>query len=122
MRKGDEHKTVFHTRYGQYKYKVMPFGPVDAPATFQTIMNKILKVFLGHGVVFYLDGIHVYSENMEDHIKMVQQVLNRQQHDLPVSLKKSVFYKKEVQFLGYIIRTRRVTMSDRKVKSIRDWA
>jgi len=76
MRKGDEHKTAFHTRYGQYKYMVMPFGPVDAPATFQTIMNKILNVFLGHRVVFYLDDILVYSENMEDHIKMVQQVLD----------------------------------------------
>jgi len=40
MRKGDEDKTAFRTRYGQYKYKVMPFGLVNASATFQTMMNK----------------------------------------------------------------------------------
>jgi len=40
MRKGDEDKTAFHTRYGQYEYKVMPFGLVNAPATFETMMNK----------------------------------------------------------------------------------
>ena len=37
-------------------------------------------------------------------------------------MKKSVFHKKEVEFLGYIVKTTGVTMSDRKMKSIRDWA
>jgi len=32
--KGDEPKTAFRTQYGQYKYKVLPCGLVDAPATF----------------------------------------------------------------------------------------
>jgi len=49
----------------------MPFGLVNTPETFQTIMNKILKEFLDHGVVLYLDDILIYSENMEDHIKLV---------------------------------------------------
>jgi len=123
MRKGDEHKTAFRARYGQYEYKVMPFGLVNAPATFQTMMNKILREFLDHGVVVYLDDILIYSENMDDQIKLVQKVLDRpQQHDLAVSLKKSLFHQEEVQFLGYIVKTSSVTMSDRKVKRVQDWA
>jgi len=51
MRKGDQHKTAFRTRYGEYQYKVMLFGLVNAPATFQTMMNKILREFLDYGVV-----------------------------------------------------------------------
>jgi len=98
----------------------MPFGLVNAPATFQTIMNKILREFLDHGVVVYLDDILIYSENMDDHIKLVQQVLDRlEQHDLAVSLKKSVFHQEEVEFLGYIVKTTGVTMSDRKVKAFK---
>jgi len=43
MRKGDEHKTAFRTGYRQYEYKVLCFGLVNAPAMFQTMMNKILR-------------------------------------------------------------------------------
>ena len=93
MRKGDEHKTAFRTRYGQYEYKVMPFGLVNAPPTFPTMMNKILSEFLDHGVVVYLDDILIYSDNMDDHIKLGQKVLDRlEQHELAVSLMKSVFH------------------------------
>jgi len=74
MRKGNEPKTAFRTRYGQYEYKVMPFELVNAPGPFQTMMNKILREFLDHGVVVYLDDILIYFENMEDHIKLVHKV------------------------------------------------
>jgi len=122
-RKGDEHKTAFRTRYGQYEHKVMPFGLDKARATFQTMMNKILREFWGHGVVIYLDDILIYSENIDDNIKLVQTVLDRrEQHDLPVSLKKSVFHQEEGEFLGYIVNTSGVTMSYRKVKSVQNWA
>jgi len=85
MRKGNEHKTGFRTRYGQYEYPVMPSGLVNAPANIQTMMNKILREFLDHWVVVYLDDILIYSENMDNHIKLVQKVLDRlEQHDLAV--------------------------------------
>jgi len=101
----------------------MPFELVNAPGPFQTMMNKILSEFLDHGVVVYLDDILIYFGNMEDHIKLIQKVLDRlEQHDLAVSLKKSVFHQEEVEFLGYIVKTSGVTMSDRKVKSVQNWA
>ena len=52
----------------------MPFGLVDAPATFQAI-NMILRNFLNHGVVVYLDDILIYSENEEEHIALVKKAL-----------------------------------------------
>ena len=62
IRKGDEWKTAVRTRYGHYEDKVMPFGLVKAPATFQAMMNTILTEFLDHGVVVYLDDILIYSK------------------------------------------------------------
>ena len=64
IRTGDEWETAFWTRYGHYEYKVMPFGLVNAPATFQVMMNTILRKFLDHGVVVYLDHILIYSKSI----------------------------------------------------------
>jgi len=123
MRKGDEHTKAFRKRYGQYEYKVMPFRLVNTPATFPTMMNNVLRQFFDHGVVVYLDDIVIYSENMKMHIKLVQKVLDRlKQHDLAVLLMKSGFYQEEVEFQGFIVNTSGVTMSDRKVKSVQNWA
>ena len=104
IRKGDEWKTAFRTRYGHYEYKVMPFGLVNAPATFQAMMNTILREFLDHGVVVYLDDILIYSKWLEDPKALIKQVLARlERHDLAISLKKSVFHVDTVEFLGYIV-------------------
>ena len=100
----------------------MPFGLVNAPATFQAMMNHILREFLDHGVVVYLDDILIYSKNQKEHEVLVKKVLERlEQHDLAVSLKKSVFHTKTVEFSGYIVGTDGVTMSERKVESILKW-
>ena len=77
IRKGDEWKTAFRIRYGLYEYKVMPFGLVNAAATFQTMMNEILREFLDDGVVVYIDDILIYSKDPENHTTLVQKVLQR---------------------------------------------
>jgi len=100
----------------------MPFGLVNAPATFQAMMNTILREFLDHGVVVYLEDIPIYSKKMEEHEGLVEQVLARlEPHDLAVSLKKSVFHVTTVEFLGYIVGKSGVTMSKKKVESILNW-
>ena len=38
----DDWKTVFKTRYGLYKYAVMPFGLTKSPSAFQWLLNNIL--------------------------------------------------------------------------------
>jgi len=122
IKKGDEWKTAFRTRYRHYEYKVMPFGLVNAPATFQAMMNAILQEFLDHGVVVYLDDILIYSKTMEEHEALVKQVLARlERQNLAVSLKKSVFHVDTVKFIGYIVGKAGVTMSEKKVESILNW-
>jgi hypothetical protein len=39
-------ETMFHTRYGHFKYNVMPFGFTNALAIFQHMMNNIFENFL----------------------------------------------------------------------------
>ena len=122
IKNGDEWTTAFHTRYTHYKYKAMPFGLVNAPTTFQAMMNTILRAFQDHGVVVYLDDILIYSKTMEEHEALVKQVLaGLKRHDLVVSFNKSVFHVDTVKFLGYIVGKSGVTMSEKKVESILNW-
>ena len=111
IREGDKWKTAFRTLYGHFEYKVMLFGLVNAPVTFQAMMNKILREFLDHGIVVYLGDILIYSKS-EEHIELVKKVLDRlAKHQLAVSVTKSEFHIKSVEFLGYIVATNGVTMS-----------
>ena len=122
IKNGEEWKTAFRTRYGQYEYKVMSFRLVNAPATFQLMMNKILREFLNQGVVVYLDDILIYSKTHAEPVAMVKKVLSRlMEHQLGVFIKKPEFDVKGVEFLGYIVATDGMTMSTGKVDSTRKW-
>jgi hypothetical protein len=118
--KESENATTMCTRYGNFKYKVMPFGLVNASAMFQHMMNTILRPLLDQGVVVYLDDILIYTKTMEEHHKLVTQVFSiLQKEGLAVAAHKSFFHVKEVEFLGYIINANGVKMSTRKVEAIR---
>ncbi|KAK3574237.1 hypothetical protein QTP86_004295 [Hemibagrus guttatus] len=89
VREGDEWKTAFHSTSGHYEYCVMPFGLTNAPVVFQALINGVFQDLLGKGVIAYIDDILVYSSSMEEHVRMVREVLFRlQQHHLYVKLEK----------------------------------
>ncbi len=67
--KGDEEKSVYHTRYGFYKFLVMSFGFTNAPSTFCTLMNNIFRKWLDDFVVIYIESILVYNNFMEEHVE-----------------------------------------------------
>jgi hypothetical protein len=71
-----ENATTMRTRYGNFKYKVIPFGLVNTSATFQRMMNTILRPLLDQGVVVYLYDILIYTKTMAEHRKLVTEVFS----------------------------------------------
>jgi hypothetical protein len=71
----DVEKTAFRTRYGHFQYRVMPFGLTNAPATFQALVQDVLRPLLDKCVIVYIDDILIYSQNDQDHLSHLQQVV-----------------------------------------------
>lgn len=118
----DVRKTAFSTNNGHYEFIRMPFGLKNAPATFQRLMNNILKDFIGKICHVYLDDIIIFSTSLEEHIISVRKIFQTLQNaNLKVQLDKSEFLKKETEFLGHIITTEGIKPNPNKIKAIQDF-
>jgi hypothetical protein len=122
IKEGEEWKTAFRTRLGHYEYLVMPFGLTNAPASFQAMINDVLRPFLDNFVVVYLDDILIYSKTLEEYQQHVHQVLQAlQDANLLVNPEKSIFHTQEALFLGHKIKPDTIEMEDAKVEAIATW-
>ena len=98
---------------------VMPFRLANAPATFQAYINKALIGYVNMFCVVYLDDILIYFMLLEEHQEHVRKVLERLRHyQLFVSLKKYKFATDRMEFLGFIISIKGVSMDQKRVESI----
>ena len=122
IRKSDEWKTAFRTRYGHFEYLIMLFGLTNAPATFQAYINKSLTGLMDKFCVVYLDDILIYSDSQPEHLDHVKQVFERlRRFGLYASLKKCDFFTTEVEFLGFMVSTNGMAMDQRRVAVIQKW-
>ncbi len=94
IKKGDEWKTTFRTRYELWEYVIMSFRLINTPATFQVYINKALDGLLNTIYITYIDDICIYSNSIKNHTNYIRQVLERlRKTDLYVKLSKYEFNK-----------------------------
>jgi hypothetical protein len=104
MEEKDKEKTAFICSQGLFEYNVMPFELTNAPATFQRMMDKTLKEYIGEFVTVYLDDIMIYSKSFEEHIEHIEKVLMKlKEINAVIKLKKCEFGKRNIEFLGHIV-------------------
>ena len=73
----DKEKTAFSTPFGLFNFKVMPFRLTNAPSTFQSLMDLVLKGLHWSICLVYLEDIIVFSKSLEEHIHHLKQVFER---------------------------------------------
>ncbi|XP_044715965.1 reverse transcriptase (RNA-dependent DNA polymerase) domain-containing protein [Hirsutella rhossiliensis] len=118
-----EYLTAFRTRFGTFRWKVLPFGLKVGPAWFQQFINAQLHDLLDRCASAYADDVLIYSDKEEDHWKDCQEVIWRlHQANLQGDIKKSRFNVTKVDYLGVLLEAGvGLSVDPRKVRSIQDW-
>ena len=115
-------KTAFRTRLGLFEFNRLPFGLCNAPSTFARVMELTLKGMHWKSVLVFIDDICVLGRSEQDHLNNLREVFSRfRQYGLKLKPSKCLLFQKEVEFLGRLVRTDGVTLTDHSISTIMEW-
>ena len=122
LARGDREKTAFSIGTGLWQFTVMPFGLCNAPATFERLMETVLRGLSWETCLVYLDDVIVLGKSMKDHLKNLEQVFQRlREANLKLNPKKCSLFRRKVRFLGHVVSSEGVSVDPEKVAAIREW-
>ncbi|GFW52474.1 retrovirus-related Pol polyprotein from transposon 297 [Trichonephila clavipes] len=118
----DREKTAFTSGQGLWQFKVMPFGLCNAPATFERLMETVLKGLTFEACLIYLDDVIIGGRTFEEHLQNIRKVLSKlSDANLKLNPSKCKFFQKEVNYLGHIISAEGVRTDPEKVSAVKNW-
>jgi hypothetical protein len=102
---------------GQFHWITSPRGLLGCPASFQCLMEGVLRNL--QNVIVYIDNLLVHSDSHERHLQILEQVLEclRLNH-LKINLDKCIFRNKEVSYLGFTLTPEGIKPANNKLKAI----
>jgi len=106
-----------------FELTVMFFGITNLPATFQAMMNEILRDLINEGkVAAFVDNMLVGTETEEGHNEIVEEILRRlEKNDLYIKPEKCVWKARKIGFLEVIIGPNGIEMEAEKVDGVLNW-
>jgi len=124
IKEKDEWKEVFTTHIGSFELTVMFFGMTNLPATFQAMMNEILRDLINEGkVAAFVDDVLVETETEKGHDEIVEEILKRlEENNLYIKPEKCVWKARKIGFLGVIIGPNGIEMEAEKVDRVLSWS
>ena len=104
---------------GLYECESMPFGPCNAPPTFQRLMQNCLGELSLTYCLIYLDDVIVFSEMPEEHLRRMRVVFNcLREHGLKLKPSKCDVFKSEINYLAHHVSQKGVLPSEKNLESI----
>ena len=100
----------------------MPFGLLNAPITFQWLMNEVLRPIIGKFIVVYFNDILIPSHGREDHRHHLRQACDALRREkLYAHPEKCYLFTKKVSFLGFLVSAQGMSADSKKVRAISSW-
>ncbi|KAL0453792.1 UNVERIFIED_CONTAM: Retrovirus-related Pol polyprotein from transposon gypsy [Sesamum latifolium] len=119
MAEEDHIKTSFITDRGIYFYNVMPFGLKNAGATYQRLVNKMVKDQVGTTMEVYVDDMLVKSRKEEDHLEDLRRAFEvMRTYGMKLNPSKCTFGVRGGKFLGYMVSKRGIEANPEKMEAI----
>jgi len=108
---------------GLFEPVIIFFRMTNSPATFQAMMNEILRDLINKGkVATFVDDVLVRTETEEKHNEIMKEVLRRlEENNLYVKPEKCIWKVKKIPFLGVVIEKGKVEMKEDKVERVLKW-
>ena len=116
----DREKTAYSTGRGLYQWGYMPMGLTNSPATFQRMMELVLRGLPCQICMVFLDDILIYSNTFEAHLSNLEEVFARMQAAGLLNPKKCHFARDQVTFLGHVSR-RGLQQDPRNTDKVEQW-
>jgi hypothetical protein len=108
---------TFVTPYGRYQFLRLPFGLASAAEIFRKYLDAIISGT--SGVIAYMDDLLIYARSIEEHDRIMREVLQKLlAAGVRLNYKKSVLRREKVKFIGYLISQGSVQMDPARVEAI----
>jgi hypothetical protein len=75
LHQDDKEKTAFSTRQGLWEFTIMSFGFFNAPSTFQSLMDTVLRGLTYDSCLAYLDDVIVIGRTFQEHLLNLSKLL-----------------------------------------------
>ena len=112
-------KTSFITPHGLYCYNVMPFELKNDGATYQRLVTKMFRPFLGSTMEVYVDDMLVKSKQRPNHATHLQQGFDLlREYGMKLNPLKCAFGVKAGKFLGFMVTQRGIEANPAQLKAI----
>ena len=107
---------------GFYECDTMPFGAINAPATFQRLMHDCLGELNMNWCIVYLDDIIIFSDTKEEHLKRLEAVFQKLcAAGLKLKPSKCFFFREEIEYLGHVVSGKGISTNPKKVEAVSKW-
>jgi hypothetical protein len=105
-----------------FEFLVMPFSLSNAPATFQALMNDVLRPYLCRFILVFFDDVLTYSSTWAEHLQHISIVLDAlRAHRLHLKRSKCSFGASSVAYPGHVISAGGIAMDANKVAAVTSW-